>query len=155
MSIVALSAAREHLRVEPDYPEAQFGPKLEAAEGLAAEYLSRRIFADEVALSAAVASVPATLTAASDAYAAARDAAYAIEDTTTQRAALEHANTVYRAAQAAARETYAGIVLNRPIEAAILMTLSSLHDQNRNGDALGLPPGARELLHPFRVGLGA
>lgn len=153
MSLVDLHVAYAHLRVNADYPDEQVTRKLAAAERLAAEYMGRRIYVDADAMADAVAAVPATLSAASAAYDAARDTAYDIEDAATQEAALEYAEQVYRDAKTAARETYAGIVMNPAIEAGVLMTLSSLHDSNRDG-AAELPEGAISMLRPFRVGLG-
>lgn len=156
MAVVDLQVARDHLRVDSGYPDAQITRKLAAAERLAAEYMGRRIYVDADALADAVAAVPATLTAAGLACDAARETAYDIEDAATQEAALEYAEQVYRDAKTAARETYAGIVINEQIEAGILIALTSLHDENRGGAGGGqsLPDAARELLHPFRVGLG-
>lgn len=155
MSLIDLAIAREHLRVDADYPESQVAIYLNAAERLVAEFLNRRIYADDATLAAAVAAVPASITAASDAYDAAMETAADIEDAATQEAAEEYAERVYERAKAAARETYDGIVINEAIEAAILLTMTSLHENRGDDPALaGLPLAAVQLAFPFRVGLG-
>ena len=55
MSIIALTTAKAHLRLESDYPDDQVQGKLDAAESSAAQFLNRRIFEDQDALNAAVA----------------------------------------------------------------------------------------------------
>lgn len=156
MSLVDLPIARAHLRVDPDYPEAQVATYLNAAERLVAEFLNRRIFADADALAAAIAAVPASATAAMAAYRAALDAAAEFEDAEVKEAAEAHAKRVLAAAWTEANETYAGIVINEAIEAAILLTMTSLHE-NRGDDGAppALPKAAEQLAFPFRVGLGA
>lgn len=155
MSLIDLPTARAHLRVEDDYPEAQVALYLNAAERLVAEFLNRRIYADADLLATAVAGVPAALTTASTAYDTAREVAYDIEDATTQEHALTYAERVFTEAKRLARETYAGIVINETLEAAILLTMTSLHEhRGDDGTVPGLPRAARDLAHPFRVDLG-
>lgn len=157
MTIIDLAVARAHLRLEDDYPADQIEPKLEAAESAAAQFLNRQIFVDDATLQAAVAAVPADLTAAGTAYRDACEAAQAIEDDVARCAALEYACKVYRDAQTAARETYAGIVINSQIEAGILLTLGHLFENRQDvqqGTAIEIPNGATVMLFPFRVGLG-
>ncbi|MNY00838.1 Phage gp6-like head-tail connector protein [compost metagenome] len=157
MTIIDLAIAKAHLRLESDYPDDQVQGKLDAAESSAAQFLNRRIFADQAALSAAVTAVPAALIAAGTAYQAALTAAGEIEDSVARCAAEGHALRVYRDAQTAASETYAGIVINPQIEAAILLTLGHLFENRQDvqqGAVQQLPIGATQLLFPFRVGLG-
>lgn len=155
MSIVDLATAREHLRVESDYPESQVATYLNAAERSVAEFLNRRIYADDAALAAAVAAVPAAMSAASDAYDDAIEAASDIEDCRTQEEARRYACRARDAARTLARETYDGIVMNEAIEAAILLTMTSLHEnRGDDGAVVGMPLAAQHLLFPFRVGLG-
>lgn len=155
MSLVDLATAQDHLRVDADYPESQVALYLNAAERLVAEFLNRRIYAEADALATAVAAVPAVLTAASDAYDDALEVAADIEDARTQEEARRAACRARDAARTAARETYDGIVLNDTIAAGILLTMTSLHEnRGDDGDVPGLPRAARDLLFPFRVGLG-
>jgi hypothetical protein len=157
VSIIALPTAKAHLRLESDYPDDQVQGKLDAAESAAAQFLNRGIFKDAEALETAVAAVPAALVAASAAYQAALAAAGEIEDSVARCAAEAYACRVYRAAQMAASETYAGIVINPQVEAAILLTLGHLFENRQDvqqGTVQLLPIGATQLLFPFRVGLG-
>lgn len=157
MSLITLATAKAHLRLESDYPDAQIQGKLDAAESAAAQFLNRRIYADGAALIAATAAVPAALAAAGTAYAAAMTAADAIEDQVARCAAQGYALRVYRVAQIDAGETYAGIVINPQIEAAILLTLGHLFENRQDvqqGSVQLMPIGATQLLFPFRTGLG-
>lgn len=157
MSLITLAAAKAHLRLESDYPDAQVQGKLDAAESAAAQFLNRRVYADAGALSAAIGAVPAALVAAGTAYQAALTAADEIEDCIAQRAAKGYAARAYRDAQTVACETYAGIVINPQIEAAMLLTLGHLFENRQDvqqGTLQELPIGATHLLFPFRVGLG-
>jgi hypothetical protein len=157
VSIISLATAKAHLRLESDYPDSQVLPKLEAAERMAAEFLNRRIYAADTDLTAAVSAVPAALVAAGTAYQTALAAGEAIDDEVARCAAQGYAQRVYREAQAAAGEIYAGIVINPQIEAAILLTLGHLFENRQDvqqGAIQQLPIGAQQLLFPFRVGLG-
>lgn len=157
MSIVDLSTAKAHLRLEDDYPDSQVLPKLEASERMAAEFLNRRIYGADSELATAVSGVPTALVAAGAAYQVALTTADAIDDEVARCAAQGYARRVYREAQAAAGETYAGIVINQQIEAAILLTLGHLFENRQDvqqGAVQQLPVGATQLLFPFRVGLG-
>lgn len=157
MSLITLATAKAHLRLESDYPDAQVQGKLDAAERMAAEFLNRRVYANADALTAAVAAVPAALVAAGTAYETALTVADAIDDCVAQRAAKGYALRAYRDAQTVACETYAGIVINPQIEAAMLLTLGHLFENRQDvqqGAVEQLPIGAEQMLFPFRVGLG-
>lgn len=157
MSIIELAVAKAHLRLESGYPDDQVQGKLDAAESSAAQFLNRRVFEDRAALDAAVAAVPAALVAAGTAYQTALKTAGDIEDAVARCAAEGYALRAYRDAQTAASETYAGIVINPQIEAAILLTLGHLFENRQDvqqGSVQQLPIGAEQLLFPFRVGLG-
>lgn len=157
MAVIDVAAAKGHLRIEDDYPDPQILGKLEAAESMAAQYLNRRIYAAETDLAAAIDDVPAGLVAAGEAYANALAAAESIQDDYARVAARQYAADAYRVAQTIARETYAGIVINAQIEAAILLTLGHLFENRQDvqqGAVQQLPIGAQQLLFPFRVGLG-
>lgn len=157
MSIIALAVAKAHLRLESDYPDDQVQGKLDAAESSAAEFLNRRIFENQGALEMAIAAVPAALVAAGTAYQAALETANEIEDYVARCAAQAYALRAYRAARTSGDETYAGIVINAQIEAAILLTLGHLFENRQDvqqGTVQQLPIGATQLIFPFRVGLG-
>lgn len=158
MSIIALPVAKAHLRLESDYPDDQVQGKLDAAESSAAQFLNRRIFENQGALEMAITAVPAALVAAGTAYQAALATANEIEDHVARCGAQAYALRAYRAARTSGDETYAGIVINAQIEAAILLTLGHLFENRQDvqqGTVQLLPVGAEQLLFPFRVGLGA
>lgn len=158
MPIIELSAAKQHLRLESDYPDLQVSQYLGAAVLSASEFLNRKVFATQGELDAAVAAVPAALTAAGITYTAAIVAADAIADCVVSRSARAAACRAYRRAQTDAGETYAGIVVNDLIKAGILLTLGHLFENRQDvlvgSTAADLPMGARSLLQPYRVGLG-
>jgi hypothetical protein len=158
MSLIDLPTAKAHLRVASDYPDAQVSVYLSAAESMAAQFLNRNIYADQTALDAAVAAVPAALIAAGVAYEAAIEAAADIVDTVAQAAAVEYAEGVYAAAQDSARRARAGIVIDDMIRAGALLILGHLF-ANREDTIVGtiveaLPQGSRAVLMPYRVSMG-
>lgn len=158
MPIIDIATAKQHLRLQSDYPDPQVSPYLGAAELFASEFLNRKVFATQDEFDAALAAVPAALAAAGLVYEAALSAATVIEDSVTRCAAEAQARRVYRQAQTDAAETYRGMVTNKLINAAILLTLGHLFE-NRQENVAGvtvteLKLGAQRLLFPFRVGLG-
>jgi hypothetical protein len=157
VSLISLPTAKAHLRLESDYPDAQVQGRLDAAERMAAEFLNRRVYQDDAALAAAIAAVPAALVAAGNAYEAALAAAEALDDCVAEQAAKSYALRVYREAQTVACETYAAVVINPQIEAAMLLTLGHLFENRQDvqqGSFQQMPIGAEQMLFPFRVGLG-
>lgn len=158
MSLIDLPSAKAHLRVASDYPDAQVSVYLNAAETMAAQWLNRNVYADQTALSAAVAAVPAALLAAGVAYEAAIDAAEAITDEVARCAAEQYAEDVYAAAQDSARRTRAGIVIDDMIRAGVLLWLGHLF-VNREEEVTGtitsnMRTGAHVVLQPYRVEMG-
>lgn len=158
MTILPLAAAKAHLHLQPDYPDEQVAPYLASAEDAVQQFLNRRVFADAGSLQSAVEALPVALTAAASAHADAVTVANLLEDAVAKAMALEHACATYAAAQARARETYAGIVVNGSVEAAIRLVLSHLFE-NREQNVVGAPVaslelGSFEFLWPYRVGLG-
>lgn len=163
MALIDLATAKAHLRLESDYPDAQVQGKLDAAEMAAAQFINRRVFDTTVALTTAIAAVPAGLTAAGTAYDAALEAADLFEDDGTRCAARTQACEVYRRARAVARETYAGIAKDDTtvwptFEAGAFLILGHLFE-NRQDVVTGvtvaeMPNGSAYVLMPLRVGLG-
>ena len=151
MSIINIDVAREHLRLEPDYPAQQVQPYLDAAEDAAMRFLNRRIFADQAAKDAAVAAID--LVAAKQALDDAIEAAEALTDPAAKQAAMEYAHYVYQQALSEADETFRGVLMNPQIQAGILLIAAHLFE--RRGDAqAAIPEAAYMLLHPYREGLG-
>lgn len=151
MNIIDIDVAREHLRLEPDYPAQQVQPYLDAAEDAAMKFLNRRIFADQAAKDAAVAAID--LAAAKRALDDAIEASEALTDPVARQAAIEYAHYVYRQALSEADETFRGVVMNPQIQAGILLIAAHLFE--RRGDAqAAIPEAAYMLLYPYREGLG-
>ena len=158
MISISLAAALAHLRLEPNYPADQIQPYLSAAELAVAQFMNRRVYADQFALDAAIAAVPAVLGAAGVTFAAAIAAAATFADPVVRRAALYFADSQYAAAQNVSRETYGGVVLDELIGAAILLILGHLFE-NRETVVIGvtaveIPLGARALIQSYRIDMG-
>lgn len=156
--IISLPTAKQHLRVDGNDEDAILSLYIGAAEVSAAEFLNRALFADQTALDTSAAAVTDTLIAAGATYESALTAAAAITDPVARTAAETYAADVYTRAQAVAAETRAGMVINSAVQAAILLTLGHLY-ANREEVVIGasvaqLPQGARQLLQPYRIGLG-
>lgn len=151
MSIINIGVAREHLRLEPDYPAQQVQMYLDAAEDAAMRFLNRRIFADQAAKDAAVAAID--LAAAKQALDDAIEAAEALTDPAAKQAAMEYACYVYQQALSEADETFRGVLMNPQIQAGVLLIAAHLFE--RRGDAqAAIPEEAYMLLYPYREGLG-
>ena len=158
MSLLDLPTAKQHLRLDDDFPDEQVEPYLVAAELAAAHFLNRRVFADQSAMDAAVAAVPGALAAATAARAAALEAANLIEDGLEQREAQAFAEYVYNQALIAARETRYGVVLDDLIKTSMLLILGHVFENRQDVQAgvsaVELPMGSKYLLQPYRIGLG-
>lgn len=156
MSLVTLDSAKIHLRVEADatYEDDLIQALVNAAELSASAWLNRLVFVDQSALNAAIAATPAALTAATAAYVAASAAADLVTDEIEQDIAQAAADTTYANAQAAARATNYGMVVNDSIKSAVLLTVGHLY-ANREATTprqlADLPMGVQFLLQPFRV----
>ena len=157
MTLVPLPVAKMHIRAE-DAADDEVTPYLSAAELAAASFLNRQVYATQGELDAAVAGVPAILTAAGVAHTAAVEAAEALEDAIARATGVAYADTVYARAQDEAREIRAGMVVNDAVKAAILLLFGHLH-ANREDAVTGvtvaqMPMGSQYLLMPYRVGMG-
>lgn len=152
--LVDVATAKPHLRVADDSQDAQIEAFLRAAEEQATLFLDRNVYEDQTALDAALAALPA-LSAAQDAYDAALAAvaseAGEVERTLQQQLALDN----FRAAQDAWTRTVRGMVVTDSIRTAILLITASLWEHRGDEDLVqGVPPAARMLLWPYRIGLG-
>lgn len=155
MELVTLEQVRAHCRAEGE-DDAVLEQFADAAERAASEFLNRRIFPDESAKDDALDALPAAVSAAEDAYAAACEAAQALSGE-VRCISLRMAEAARAAALREARDTAAGIVVNPAIVSAVLLTAGHLY-RNREATTAEpvrvLPLGVHELLWPFRVGLG-
>ena len=146
MPFITLTQAQQHLRSDSD--EADLLLKIAAAERAAIEYLQCNVYADQTALDAAIAAVPATLSAAKAAYIIADAAADALTDYDMALDGKAHAMSLYMRAVYSATRTRQGVVINELIQSAILLTLGWLNETREDGEAL--PRAAQDLLSPFR-----
>jgi hypothetical protein len=149
--LIDTTAAKAHVHREASYPDDQILPYLAAAESKACQFINRRIFADQNELAAAVAAVPGVLTTAGAAFATALATLDLEADPLLRSVLIDHAASMYLAAQNEARETLAGIVINDQIRAAILVIFEHFYiDRNE----AAIPVGSEYLLWDYRVGLG-
>ena len=146
MPFITLEQAQQHLRSDSD--EADLLLKIAAAERSAIEYLQCNVYADQTALDAAIAAVPATLSAAKAAYIIADAEADALTDYDMALDGKAHAMSLYMRAVYAATRTRQGVVINELIIAAMLLILGRLFEV-REDDA-EMPRAAQDLLAPFR-----
>lgn len=158
MTIITLATAKEHLRVDGAASDAEITLKLSAAESIAQHFLNRRVFATQPEFTAALASVQSGLQAASTVYDTALDAAMLIEDERVKTLAVNAAMQAYKTASQDAQSTYAGIVINDQIKAAMLLILGHLYENRQDVQADGrvaeLPMGAMHILQPYREFMG-
>lgn len=157
MPVIDIDVAMQHLRAEDD-DRALVELQLGAAEEQASKYLQRRFYADQAALDAALATVPAAITstrARLDAALAAIDPLWPLDD---RQGAIDRATHAFSDARAAVEMVAQGIVINDAIQAACLLALGHLY-ANREDVIIGtitaeLPMNSRWLLNPYRTGLG-
>jgi hypothetical protein len=157
MSVIDIEVAMQHLLAEPeDQDSVQL--KLGAAESSAANFIQRRFVVDQAALDAALAALPASITASRLAYEQAIADAQQIENSFDRAAFLEGASARYSDVRQKLEATSRAIVINDAIVAACLLILGSLY-ANREDAVIGnfseLPMGSKSLLMPYRVGMGA
>ncbi|QXH96111.1 phage gp6-like head-tail connector protein [Pseudomonas ogarae] len=160
MSVIDIELAMKHLRAESEDVE-DVQSKLDSAESAAQKFLQRRFYADAAALNAALATVPAARLAARTAYEAAVTTAEAVENWDDRCAALTDAQFVFSEALRNCTAVARGMVINKSIVAACLLTLGHLW-ANREDAVTGintssvteLPHGSRSLLQPDRVSMG-
>lgn len=148
MPFITLATAKSHLRIDDDASDTDLTLKIAAAERSAIEYLQCNVYADQTALDAAIAAVPATLSAAKAAYIIADAAADALTDYDMALDGKAHAMSLYMRAVYAATRTRQGVVINELIIAAMLLILGRLFEV-REDDA-EVPRAAQDLLAPFR-----
>lgn len=156
MSLISLTEAKLHLRVDGSDEDATLAIYIAAAEASTSQFIQRNIYATSGELNNAIAAAPAALTTATTAYDAAVAAAQALSDATEQALALSAAESAYVKAQEAYRWAKVGIVVDETIKAAVLLHLGTLY-ANREAVVAGsyvaveLPLGLKHLLSPYRV----
>ena len=148
MPFINLSTAKAHLRIDDTAGDADLTLKIAAAERAAIEYLQCSVYADQTALNAAIAAVPASLSAAKAAYIIADAAADALTDYDMTLDGKAYALTVYMRAIYAGTRTRHGFVINELIQHAMLLILGHMYEVRE--DSADVPEAAECLLNPFR-----
>lgn len=160
MSVISIGLAMKHLRAESEDVE-DVQSKLDSAETAAQKFLQRRFYADAAALAEAITEVPAARRAARTAYGLAVTAAEAVENWDDRCAALADAEFVLSEALRDCTAVARGMVINKSIVAACLLTLGHLWMSREDSvtgintsSVIELPHGSRSLLQPDRIEMG-
>jgi hypothetical protein len=156
MKIVTLDLARTHVKADGD-DDTLLTQYIESAEAACEREIGRNVYVDQAALDAAKAALPATVLAASEAYEAAVDAAYELDDDRATAYALAAAEQDLIASNIAVTKTRAGLVLpQHDLTAAVLLTVGHLY-RNREtvvtgqgASAVEVPEAASALLSRLR-----
>lgn len=158
MSLVDVTTAKLHLRVDTADEDTLIAIWLGVADQQVAKFLNRNVYVDGSALTAAIAAAPAALAAATVTYDAAIVAAELLAEEVDRKAAKRYAEDAYTVAKTASDMAQAGIVVNDSIKAAILLIVGDLYglreDTSVGVSVASIPQGARSLLMPYRVAMG-
>jgi hypothetical protein len=157
MSVISIELAMKHLLAEPEDQDL-VQELLEAAEDSASRYMQRWFYADQASLDAAVALVPAAISATRIRYEQAVADAQAVENSEDRQGARDRAARAFADARAEVEMQACGITINKSIQSACLLILGHLF-ANREDVATGvtvaeIPMGSRHLMQPYRTGLG-
>lgn len=153
--LIDLATAKLQASIDAGTDDALVTVYIGAAERFAVEYMQRNIYADQNALTAAIAAAPGALATATTAYEAAIAAADAMAEGVDRNMAVFAADDAYSKAQKAARLTHQGIIIDDNIRVAMLLTIGHLY-QNREETVVGvsvapLPMGAKYFLDFYRA----
>lgn len=121
--------AKAHLRIIGDDEAADLTLKAAAAELAVIGYLDRAVFETQEALDAAIAAIPAALSAAKAAYTLADSDADLIDDADLCLIERAHALDVYSRAVFAAARTRRGVVIDPVILAEMQLALEDLWER--------------------------
>ncbi len=157
MSVIDIDLAMKHLLAEPE-DQVLIQAQLDAAEEAAAQFLQRRFFLDQAAVTAARADIPLRLADARAIYDAAKAVAEGAEHCDDVRRLREQARQTYADALEDVDKDAYGIVINKAIVAACLLKLGHLF-ANREEVVTGtiateLPLASQSLLMPYRIRMG-
>ena len=155
---ITLEMAKEHLREIGSDNDADIVRKADAAEKIAVSHLNRAVFETQAMLDAAIAAVPAMLSAAKAACVLNGSDADLIEDLDLRMMEKAHVSAVYRDALLAAQAVRNGLVIDSAITAAMLLILGSLWEAREDvvigASVASLPLGAYAILNQQRKGPG-
>ncbi len=159
MSLVTLVQAKAQGRITWASEDTLLQAYIDAAERHAMRFLNRNVYADAAALTAAIEAVPTALATAKTAYDAAYAAWQLMDAGDLADLALDKLNDDWTAAKAAARMTYAGMVVNATFIQAVVLLVAGWAVNRKFvitglSDAIELPMGFTALLWPDRVRQG-
>jgi hypothetical protein len=154
MALVDTATVKLHCRVDTTDEDPLFTIWITVAEQQVVQFLNRNVYADQVALDAALSGAPAALATATATYDTALAAAYALAAGAERDAAIRYAEEAYARALTASDMATRGMVVNESVKAALLLGVGSLYENRGDGAGGELPLGARSLLQPYRVGMG-
>ncbi|MDH0745288.1 phage gp6-like head-tail connector protein [Pseudomonas sp. GD03842] len=157
MSAIDIETAMHHLLAEPEDQDL-VQAMLDAAEESAAQFIQRRIYADQVSLDADRLLVPELRANARAVYDQAIAAADEVSTGCDRQSAIKDAEFIYGVALVDADSRVYGVVLNPAIQAACLLILGHLFANREDvivGSAVAeMPMGSRPLLMPYRIKMG-
>ena len=145
MPFLTLAQAKAHLRIDDADGDADLTLKIGAAERAAVEYLQCNVYADQLSLDAAIAAVPAMLSAAKAAYIIADAEADELTDYDLVLDGKAHAMSLYMRAVYAATRTRQGVVINETIQHAVILMTEFYVERREECEA-----ASQRLLDSFR-----
>lgn len=155
MALIDVATAKRELRLSEADDDADVQRKLNTAQAMAEAFLGRRIYETPEDLTAAIASAPTALAAASTAYDTALETALALTVQTERELGESMAEELYRDASGTYLAAMRGIVINDQIRTGILLITAALWEHR--GDEVhleGVPKAAQSILWPLRAGMG-
>lgn len=157
MSILTIEEAMQHLRVNDSAATNDILEKLAAAEDHAMQFLNRNVYKLESELMAAKVQAEIQIPLIHEAYSSTMQRASLMDYQFGRRALEDSASAAQAEQMARVRRTFAAIVINPSIRAAILLILGHLFENREDvtaAAAFELPNGAKSLLWPYRVEIG-
>ena len=147
MSVITIEEAKLHQRIDHDDEDLDIQSKLDAAESMVAQFLGRYFYKDESDLKSAFNQIDQI------------QERFATEQLALQNL-IEFDENLYsglvkqkrRDAERVISMIVNGIVFNSQIRAGILLTFGYLYEIRE--DIEDLPQAAKNVIQPYRVGLG-
>lgn len=147
MSVITIEDAKLHQRIDHDDEDLDIQSKLDAAESMVAQFLGRYFYKDETARLSAFNQIEGI------------QERFATEQQALQNL-IEFDESLYsglvkqkqRDAERVISMTVNGIVFNSQIRAGILLTFGYLYETRE--DIEDLPQSAKNVIQPYRIGLG-
>lgn len=147
MSVITIEEAKLHQRIDHDDEDLDIQSKLDAAESMVAQFLGRYFYKDETARVSAFNQIEGI------------QERFATEQLALQNL-IEFDESLYsglvkqkrRDADSVISMTVNGIVFNSQIRAGILLTFGYLYETRE--DIEDLPQSAKNVIQPYRIGLG-